>query len=248
MALDQSSVAVEGEELADIVATVNLIVAHAPFAALELLETSSNRKMRRILLDAIPTAPGALPLVRARLASPSWFVVRNAVILLGRCGGTGDDLALVARHPNEKVRLEVVRALRAVPHEAKTTDVLVGYLTDSSQDVAAGARALLRGEHLGPGAVPTLERLASDEQQGDELRKSYIGMLGRSPTDAAANALWRLLQPRGLLDLGSAAAIRDAVAAALFTSPAPGARVLFEEGRTSSVWRVRKSCERAAGG
>jgi hypothetical protein len=41
--------------------------------------------------------------------------------------------------------------------------------------------------------------------------------------------------------------VRDAAAFALRRSPAPSAAYWFNEGLRSSVWRVRKACERAAG-
>lgn len=244
--IDTASAATEGDDLADMVATVNLVVMLAPEAAVERLETTQNRKMRRVLLDALPHAGASLlPLVRSRLMSSQWYVVRNAVLLIGRCGGTTRDLASVARHPNEKVRLEVARALRAVPQDEASMEIVAGYLADPSHEVSQIARILLRGELLGVGSIATVEAFAADESQPEDIRLRCVTALGRSAHDAAAEALFKLIHPRGLLD--TSAGVRDAAAVALRASHAPGAAALFEEGLRSSTRRVRKSCERAAG-
>jgi hypothetical protein len=71
-----------------------------------------------------------------------------------------------------------------------------------------------------------------------------IHALGRSPRDEAAAALLRILQPKGLVDLGGSA-IRDIAASMLRHSTAPSAPTYFEQGLRSPAWRVRKACERA---
>ncbi len=246
--IDTSSASVEDEELADMVATVNLVVLHSPEVAVQRLETTENRKMRRVLLDALPLAGDALlPFVRARLRAPEWYVARNAVLLLSRCGGTTHDLAGVARYPNEKVRLEVARALRVIPPDQVAMDIAASYLTDSSHDVSQAARVVLRGDLLGVGAIATLEAVAADDAQSEELRRRIVETLGHSPNDAAAAALFKLIHPRGLLEMGASSQIRDAAAVALHGSQAPSAAARFEEALHSTTWRVRKACERAMG-
>jgi hypothetical protein len=240
----------DGAELEDKTATIRMLVALSPEAVLDHLEVSQSRKMRRILLDALAQAgPGLLPLVRAKLQSTSWFVVRNAVILLPRLGGTARDLTRVARHPNEKVRLEIARALHLVPADSYVADIAAAYLGETASEVRIQARSLIRaellGELLGPTGILVLERIAGDEAQPEESRQIAIEALGRCPDDAAATALFQLIQPRGLMDRST---VRDFAAVALRRSPAPGAAALFQEGLKSSAWRVRKSCERAAEG
>jgi hypothetical protein len=247
-AIDTAIGAAEGDELEDMVSATKLVVLGAPEVALQRLELSENRKMRRVLLDTIPLSDAARPLVRARLNSSSWFIVRNAVLLLARCGGTPRDIAPVADHPNEKVRIELARALRTMPPDETAMDIAARLLTDPVPDVALAARTLLRGELCGVKAIAQVAAIAEDEQQPDDVRKRIIDALGRSSRDEAAAALFKLLQPRGLLELGISAELRDLAANALHRSPAPAAKQLFEEGLTSTNRRVRKSCERARGG
>ena len=104
---------------------------------------------------------------------------------------------------------------------------------------------MLRADLLGPTAIMALERLADDGDQQDALRRRCIEVLGRSTLDPAAEALLRLIQPRSILELGT---LRDLAAVSLKGSPAPKAAALFAQGLASTVRRVRKSCERAAGG
>lgn len=244
--VDATSANIEGASLDDVALTVRLLTVLAPDVVFGQLELSESRKMRRILLEALAAAgPGLLPLVRQKLHSQSWFVVRNAVTLVARVGGTPRDLLAVASHENEKVRLEVVRVLRALPPDAITTEFVAAFLSDPSAEIQKHAAVMLRGELLTPEAVARLERVALGEQYAEDLRRRVVEALGRSPLDAAATVLYNLLQPRGLLESGS---LRDNVAVALRQSPAPLGPGYFAEGLKSSAWRVRKACERAASG
>lgn len=246
--LDERSAAASATELEEMVAIVRPIATHAPAAALDRLDVSESRKMRRLLLDALAgVGPPLLPLLAARLRSTSWFVVRNAVLLAAKCGGAPGDLAPIARHAHDRVRVEIVRALRAMPPSEGAMDLASSYLSDASAEVRAGARGVLRGELVGAAAIAAIARIATAEDGAEDLRRGMLELLARSPRDEAASALFDAMQPRGLLDLGPAAELRDAAAAALRRCPAPRARALMEEGLRSSVKRVRRACEKAMG-
>lgn len=242
--LDVRSALAEGTELEDLTANVKLVAELRPEAVLERLELSESRKMRRIVLDALGAAGARIaPFVRAKLHASSWFVVRNAVSLLPACGGTPSDYLAAAHHPNEKVRAELLRALRTAPLDEGTNGVIAEMVADPAIELRARAVTMLRGELLGARGIARMAEVIRDESQPEELKRRLVVALGRSPSDAAAAALFDAMQPRGLLDLG---ALRDAAAEALRASPAPSAMRLFDEGLRSSVWRVRRSCEKAA--
>jgi hypothetical protein len=243
--VDKDTADIEGPALDELIVTVRLLTAHAPAVVLEQLEMSESRKMRRIFIEALTAAgPKLLPLVRNKLHAGSWFVVRNAIVVMSRIGATAAELLPVVAHRNEKVRLEVLRALRVMTPDMQMMDFVAQYLTDPVPEIRQHSAVLLRGELLSAASVDRLEKIALAEEQPEDLRLRVIEALGRCPLDAAATALFTLLQPRGLIELGS---LRDTVAVALRGSPAPLAGGYFSEGLKSPAYRVRKACERAAG-
>jgi hypothetical protein len=52
------------------------------------------------------------------------------------------------------------------------------------------------------------------------------------------------MEPKTVIDVGHAAALRELAAAELKRCPAPTAPRLFDEGLRSTSRRVRKTCER----
>lgn len=245
--LEGAITSLTGEELDELMAAAKLLVVFSPSAALDRLDRSSNRKVRRLLLDGLASGGANLrPLLVGRLRSASWFVVRNAVLLLSRAGGTAADLVAVSHHSNEKVRVEVVRALRLIAPEVAAMEIAARYLSDSSQEVREVALGVLRADLLGDDAIATLAALPGDDQQPEAVRRRVVELLGQSSRDAAAAALVELLQPKNLIERGGAAMIRDIAAEALHGSRAPSAAKFFAEALRSSSGRVRHACERVA--
>lgn len=238
--------AVRDEEL---VSAMRLLVTRAPGAAIDHVAECRNDLVRKLLLDELAgVGPRLLPVLRSRLTNTAPSGLVHVLALLPGLGGGPEDLMDVARHRDEKMRLEVVRVLKAMDPDEKAMDIVVRALADGSTDVRQAARPLLRGDVLGATAVGLLGRLVTDEAQPEETRRAAIEALGQSRQDAAAQLLFHLLQPHGLLESGAAATLRDLAAAALRSCRAPSAARHFEAGMSSSVWRVRRACERAARG
>lgn len=68
-------------------------------------------------------------------------------------------------------------------------DLAARYLTDASPD----AFLVLRADLLGAPAVVALGTLAVDEHLAEELRRRTIELLGGSPRDDAAEALFAMI-------------------------------------------------------
>jgi hypothetical protein len=234
-----------GEALARWLDILTLCVVQAPAMVLDHLDRSENAPLRKHLLELLPQAgPRLAPLLRLRLTLDAEPRVIELIALLGRVQGRVDDLTEVARHRDENVRVEVVRALRALPLCEKTMDLAVRYLADPSPTVRSAVRLLVRGEWLGTGAIVGIGRLLADPSQPDEVQRRLVQALGRSRHDTAAELLFRTMEPRAVIDVGNAAALRELAAAELRRCPAPKAPKLFEEALHSTSRRVRKTAER----
>jgi hypothetical protein len=244
--LEERSRSLDDAQVAEVGPTARMLVGLAAEEVWEHVERWPNGRLQRVLLDALGGGgPRLLPLVTSKLRSPSWVAIRDAVSLLPRLGAAPKDLVNVAYHPHERVRGEVLRALRAMPMDEVATDLVVDALVDASPEVRSSARVMLRGEALGAQAIAALHALAGDGEQAQELRQRAVEALAQSPRDEAAEALYELVHPKSLLEIGG---FREIAAAALRRSRAPRAAALFAEGLRSPVRRVRWACEKAAGG
>jgi hypothetical protein len=245
--LDRSVDDLANDELGPIAQVVRTICAHAPRPALDHVEHTTSERMRKLLIAELPAAGARLlPLVRGRLVAEADPAIVDLLGLLVRIGARPDDLSEIARHRDERVRLEVVRVLRALPADERTMDLVVRYLADPVPAVRAAVRMMVRGELLGPTAITAIGRLLADGGQPEEVKNRLVEALGHSHVDAAAHLLFHQLEPHALLEIGGASALRDLAAVALRRCPAPSAARLFAEGLESPQRRVRKACERAA--
>lgn len=232
----------------DVLMLARLLATHNAEPVLDLLEQSESRRLRRALLDVLlSVGDRLLPSVQTRLQSSQWYVTRNMIILHTRLGGGAEELRALAEHPHAQVRVEVVRSLRAMARDPAASGIVVKRLSDSAPEVAQAAISSLATMELSPAVVAALEALASDEARGEEARRTAVQVLGGSRSDAAPDALLRLMQPRGLIEAPAVSALREDVARALHGCPAPSAPARFEEALHSTVRRVRKACERALG-
>ena len=235
-------------QMDDVLLLARVMVAHNAEPVLDLLERSDSRKLRRALIDVLLSAGGGLlPSVQTRLQSSQWYVTRNMIILHTRLGGGAEELRALADHPHAQVRVEVVRSLRAMARDPVASDIVVGRLSDRAPEVAQAAISSLATMELSGPVVSALAALAADEARSEDARRTAIQVLGGSRSDAAPDALFRLMQPHGLIEGPSTATLREDAARALHGCPATCARDRFEEAQHSTVRRVRKACERALG-
>jgi hypothetical protein len=234
------------DRLDDLAPFLRLVAPSRTELLFSVLEKTPSRKLRRALLEILAgVGPAVLPHVKGRFAATEWYVVRNMVTLAARVGANVLELAAVARHPHPKVRLEVGRAVRTLPLDPRASDVLAAMVIDASDEVRVTALAGLGEVVMGAPAARSIEASILDENQTDDLRRRALDALGKSTSDEAASALYRLLEPRGLLEPSFSAEVRERAAAGLCRSRAANAAGLFHQALQSPTWRVRKACEKA---
>ncbi|HEX5949887.1 MAG TPA: HEAT repeat domain-containing protein [Actinomycetota bacterium] len=175
----------EAEEGAGLVADLL-----APFddlgvdVVLDLLAEEEDRARRaRLLGVARRTVRDRVGRVVARLSDPRWYVVRNAVILLGASGRPEalPDIERALRHPTPAVRNEVPAALAAAGG-AEAVPALERLAAGGDPEVRRHAVAAL-GTLVGPEAADALVRAVrgSDDRA---LRLRAIEELARRPDGA----------------------------------------------------------------
>jgi hypothetical protein len=152
---------------------------------LDALAEAEDRDRRALLLSVLrQAASGHVGPVAARLDDPRWYVVRNAVTLLGSAGGADvlDSLAHVARNGAPPVRREAARSLvlaggpAAAPH---LVDLAVNG-GDEIEHLAVVALAALTG----PEAASALAEIARTSSSR-ALRQEALDVLGGRPDSDA---------------------------------------------------------------
>lgn len=213
-----------------------------------VLAGSQNRVTRRVLAEAVAMLCRDNPeRIAPWLGDPSWFVVRNAVQILGWIGGEAvvGLLATAAHHPDRRVRYEVVAALASAPaHQARP--LLLEMLSQSDTRMFCAILhqlAFARDTEIAVRLVGFLQAAEFDQRPDAEKRAIYsaIGAVG---TDDI------LLELEGELAKGSwlaagADAHRQAIARCVARIGTPRAVALLERGAESKRSGARTACAEA---
>jgi hypothetical protein len=150
-------------ETAPLVALLRRAGAKGTAVLLSRLAQTSAGSSRRRYFDAIVAAGVAAPHLVAALEHNSWFVVRNAALLLGELRVRFADTALVNTlvHPDPRVRIAVVQALVALQTDL-TPPALDRALRDASANVRAEAWRLMTRQPLAPSPELVLAALRTE--------------------------------------------------------------------------------------
>lgn len=192
------------------------------------LGEETDRTHRGRLVEAVRSmGPAAIPVLLDALASPTWYLVRNALTLLSDLGDAGCVPATIPllRHPEPRVRRTAVRALWklggpvAEPHllaRMKDTDA------ETMQEILF-ALSQLRSE----GSLTQVAELAQDKRVLEKLRIQALDTLGHIASPRAIPVLLECLRRKGFFSLGvggqEAPAVRFAAARALAAQGTPEA-------------------------
>lgn len=203
-------------------------------AVAEALSDTSERFARRAYLDAMVAMGADGARVIERMADdPRWFVVRNALTILGEVGGERavEVLTGALAHEDPRVRREAILALAKLGGEDAAM-LVYGMLEDADTDVrlaaamAAGALkveralrpllAILGSETDDNVIVATLQALGQLGDPGavNAIEKKAVGSFFSKPRPpvriAAYRALQRIGTPHAMQVLRAAADDKDA--------------------------------------
>ena len=184
-----------------------------------LLAEESAAANRKILADIlIRTGPAAVPVLQEHLFDERWYVVRNAVAILGeiRSQETLLHLTPLLEHKEVRVRRETIRALAKIGGQ-KAVDILLRAAESSDQELRRQALLSL-GAIRAASATPTLLKLLEHSdwsQRTVEIKKDAIRALGEIRAAEAVPALTDILGKRRFLRRALNDELRVAAAAAL---------------------------------
>ncbi|MDP1831547.1 MAG: HEAT repeat domain-containing protein [Geothrix sp.] len=180
------------------------------------LGEETDRTRRGRLVEAVRSmGPAALPALMETLASPAWYLVRNALTLLSDLGDAGCVQAILPmlRHPEPRVRRTAVRALwklggpGAEPH-------LLARMKDTDGETLQEILFAL-GQLRSEGSLPQVAELAQDKRVLERLRIQALDTLGHIGSPRALPILMECLRRKGFFGGGEPAGVRLAAARAL---------------------------------
>ena len=212
---------------------------------LDALADEENWAVRKGLLTALAAlGRGAVPVLLKRLNDPSWFLVRNVVLLLGEIGGTTlvEPLADLLRHEEPRVRREAAASLGKIGGARAVAHLRAAILDPEVSAVAA--RVL--GEIDRDSTVALFSRRL--QRTGPLLRdeagvREAITILGEMEAQEAVPALSRILNRGFWIPFSTGDAVRGQAARALRRIGTSNAMAAIEKATRSSRRSVRDTCE-----
>lgn len=161
----------------------------------------------------------AIEALKGRLADERWYVVRNAVSILGHIEAKDvvDFMQAPLHHPDERVRKETIRSLVKIGSE-KAAILLGKALHDESEEVVELALDALVALGSRPSLSMILEIARGRSHFGTEainLRKKAIIALGKMAHEPALPTLIEFIEKKGFLGMAYDEELREAAALAL---------------------------------
>ncbi len=177
------------------------------------------------------------------LADPRWQVVRNVIFVLGLIGGPAvvPLLRTVSRHPEPRVRRQLVQTLGAVPPEERTPLLIEQLDSRDSQHLASTLNMLTRDK------APEVARAILDciespdfESRDEASQRALFAALGDVAGDREVPALETLLHKGNWFARRTFQ--RVATARALRRIGTPSAMAVLEAGVRARSEAVRSAC------
>jgi HEAT repeat protein len=207
-------------------------------------------KPRAAATAALSYAAAEDPLLMAgAISDPRWYVVRNAVFILGQIGGPDvvDLLLIASRHPEPRVRRQVVQSLGSAPPERRLP-LLLNQLDTKDQQLLAGTLNMLARDRHPRALKVLLERYASPNFQysAEWVQRAYVNTLQDWVDDKTVPLLESLVMRGGWMAAPSP--VRDAAARMLYRLGTENAMAALELGLRSRYEIIRQTCLNAMSG
>jgi HEAT repeat protein len=183
-------------------------------ALVEALISAPSITDRRVYYDSLLRLRTGVRTLVHMLGDPRWYVVRNAIELLGemRVAEADSDLEKLLEHRDDRVRTAAASALAKLGPSVAAKGMR-GALRDAPQEVrdrAAEAMVLQRG-----GSVDSLVR-ALDREEDNRVQMAMVTALGQLATPHAVEKLMEIARTeKGLLNKRRATPLRVAAVHAL---------------------------------
>ena len=226
-----------------------LVGRNVPQRLMDHLIAETRAQARKFLAEAlVRSGASAVPVLLEHLGDERWYVVRNAVAVLGeiRAPETAGYLQPQLFHADLRVRRETVRALTRLGN-AEAVRILLDTITTPDRDLRLQA-ILSLGAIRDPAAIPPLLRQIRRFDlfaRRMEERKAAVRALGEIGTEDAAPPLIRLLRRRRLWRRRRFEELRVAAALSLGELDGPAALAALQRASTDRNGEVARAAAQA---
>lgn len=216
-------------------------------ALIDLLTSSDSLTDRRAYLAALVKIRDAVPTLMHLLGDNRWYVVRNAVDLLGEMRAAEAENALleVVTHGEERVRRSAATALARLG-TLRSVQAVEKMTADPVPEVRAHAAQGLGGVKSSR-AVGVLAR-ALDREADPEVQAVILAALGRQATDEAVARLTKAAEPDGRLFKRKPTSLRLAAVQALAEANTPAALAALRRFADDKEREIKIAAGRALSG
>jgi HEAT repeat protein len=165
---------------------------------MEMLGEEPDRKRRGRLLEAIRAmGMAALPAIQEGLASSTWYLVRNALNLLGEMGDpeTLGQVGACLRHPDPRVQRAAARTMYKIGGANAVPALLAAFpnADPQTQEEIMFGLGQLRATH----AIHSLALFAQERRNPEKLRARAAETIGQIGDTRAVPVLTELARRRG---------------------------------------------------
>jgi HEAT repeat protein len=177
--------------------TVCIRIGHPMAVALSdaLAETKDRFARHACVGTIVEMGQAAMPVVEAMIEDKRWFVVRNAVTVLGDSGGPRAIELIMSTLANSdgRVRREALQALAKLGGE-DAGQLVYGMLEDPDSEVRIAA-AVACGELKVERALKLLVKMLEDEKKNPDFIVAVLRALGQLGDPGAVNAIEKHATP-----------------------------------------------------